>query len=367
MAWTDELKNNIQTVEELQAHIPIADSEVEDIRRIIEMHPMSVTRYYMSLIDKNNPEDPLMKMINPTVCELNLDGSYDTSGEQDNTVLPGVQHKYSSTVLITTTNQCAAYCRYCFRKRIVGHGELDVLSIVRSALPYLRSHPEAYNLLISGGDPLILSTESLRAILEELSSVDTLLYIRFGTKTPVVLPQRITEDPELVELLAEHSNRQRQIYIVTHFNHPRELTPESVAAVTKLRQAGIVVNNQSVLMRGVNDDPLILSELLRRCVSHGINPYYVFQCRPVKRVKNHFQLTLAEGIEIVEQAKASLDGHAKRFKFVMSHLTGKVEIVGRIGDEVYLKYHQAKDAVNVGRFFKRKLTSTAGWLDDLSL
>lgn len=367
MAWVDELKNNIQTVEDLRAHIPIADTQVEDIRRIVQLHPMSVTRYYMSLIDKENPGDPLMKMINPTVCELNLDGSYDTSGEEENTVLPGVQHKYASTVLITTTNQCAAYCRYCFRKRVVGHGELDVVSIVRSSLEYLRNHPEVYNLLISGGDPLTLPTESLRAILEELRSVDTLLFIRFGTKTPVVLPQRITEDPDLVRLLADFSSQQRQIYIVTHFNHPRELSPEAVAAVTMLREAGLVVNNQTVLMRGVNDDPEVLAELMRRCVSHGINPYYVFQCRPVKRVKKHFQLPLSEGLEIVEQAKVALDGHAKRFKYIMSHLTGKVEIVGRIGDEIYLKYHQAKDAVNVGRFFKRRLTPNAGWLDELEI
>jgi len=154
--------------------------------------------------------------------------------------------------------------------------------------------------------------------------------------------------------------------VVTQFNHPREVTDESASAVDALLSAGVVVNNQSVLLRGVNDDPDVLASLQSRLVGIGVNPYYVFQCRPVKRVKSSFQVTLSRAYRIVEDAKARLDGHSKRFKFVMSHRSGKIEVVGVMGDWIYFRYHQAKDPDDMGRFFRRRLTPGAGWLDELA-
>ena len=157
----------------------------------------------------------------------------------------------------------------------------------------------------------------------------------------------------------------QKIYAVTQFNHPREITQESVAAVESLICSDVIVNNQTVLLHGVNDNPETLAELQNKLVGIGVNPYYVFQCRPVKRVKTHFQVPLYKGYKIVEDAKKLLNGHSKRFKYIMSHLSGKIEIVGVMDDYIYFKYHQAKDYDNIGKLFKKKLNKTAGWLDEL--
>jgi L-lysine 2,3-aminomutase len=182
-----------------------------------------------------------------------------------------------------------------------------------------------------------------------------------------VFPKRILDDDQLVPLLRKYSRKDKRVYVVTQYNHPREITEDSIAAVERLHDSGVVLNNQTVLLKGVNDSPEVLAELQHRLVKIGIGPYYVFQCRPVKRVKRQFQLSLWKGYEIVEEAKKRLDGHSKRFRYVMSHRSGKVEIVGIRGDEIYLKYHQAKNPVHYGKFFKRRLTRTAGWLDDLEV
>jgi L-lysine 2,3-aminomutase len=152
---------------------------------------------------------------------------------------------------------------------------------------------------------------------------------------------------------------------VTQFEHPREITADSTEATDRLIRAGVVLINQAIVLKGVNDDPIIMAELHSKLVKAGIGPYYVFQCRPVKRVKRRFQVPLKQGYKIVEGAKAMLDGPSKRFRYVMSHRSGKIEILGIAGDEIYLKYHQARDPGNLGKFFKRRLVPDAGWLDDL--
>lgn len=365
MNWINELKNNITSLDEMKQFIHVNEREETALSMVMEQHPMSITRYYLSLIDENDPGDPIRKMIVPSIDELHMDGSYDTSGEASNTIMPGLQHKYGSTALIISTNRCAAYCRFCFRKRMVGLPNSEVISKFLDAAAYIREHREITNVLITGGDSLILPTETLKVFLEELAQIDHLDFIRFGSRIPVVFPQRIIEDRELQKLLTHFTRHHKQVYVVTHFNHPNEFTPASELAIEILKECGIVVNNQSVLFKDVNDNPETLASLMRHLVRNGINPYYVFQCRPVKRVKSHFQVPLSEGYAIVEEAKKELDGHAKRFKYIMSHRTGKIEIVGIMGDEIILKYHQAKDPELMGKLFKRKLVPGAGWLDDL--
>ncbi len=365
MIWRKELKNNITTLEDLEKYIYISDKDRKILADVIELHPMSITRYYMSLIDRDNLNDPLLKMMVPSIDEMNTIGSYDTSGESDNTKLTGLQHKYSQTALILSTNHCTAYCRFCFRKRMVGKSNDEIVSRFREAVSYIREHKEITNVLISGGDPFFLDTRVLKIFLEELKDIEHLEFIRFGTRTPVVFPQRIYEDDELVDYMSHYANTYHKIYVITHFNHSNEITPESKKACSRLRNAGIIVQNQTVLTKGVNDDAAVLAALLSDLVKAGVLPYYVFQCRPVSRVKGHFQLSLKEGYEIVEKAKARLNGHGKGFRFIMSHVTGKIEILGIIEDEIYLKYHQAKNPDNIGRLFKKKLTENAAWLDDL--
>lgn len=364
MTWETQLKESIRTIQEASSALGIAPGEKTRLKHVVERHPMCVPPYYLSLINPDDPNDPVRAMAVPSVDELNLMGSYDTSGEKDNTKMPGLQHKYPQTAIILSTNRCAMYCRHCFRKRLVGLPNHELLRRFDDAATYVRRHREINNVLISGGDPFVLSTSVIARFLEMLSDIRHLSFIRVGTRIPVTLPHRITHDPDLLQLLSKHSLPDRRIYVITQFNHPREITEEASAAVDCLIRSGIVVNNQTVLLRGVNDDPECLALLQNNLTGIGVNPYYVFQCRPVKRVKHHFQVPLHHGYEIVEAAKTMLNGHSKRFRFIMSHKKGKIEIVGRKGDVLFFKFHQARDPRNIGKFFSREVHPQAGWLLD---
>ena len=365
MAWEKELEESISTIAQLGDYIELTPELEQQLQEIVAIHPMRITQYYMSLIDKHDPNDPIRKMAVPSEEELNLFGSYDPSGERENTKMPGLQHKYAQTALILATNRCATYCRYCFRKRLVGLPTEEILQRFNDAVKYIENHEEINNVLISGGDPFVLSTGVIREFLETLSNIPHLDFIRFGTRVPVTFPDRIIEDDELVTLLENNSQENRRIYVVTQFNHPREITQKATDAVSRLIRSGVILDNQTVLLKAVNDDPETLAELQNKLVSIGVNPYYVFQCRPVKRVKNNFQVPLYKGYEIVDRAKKKLNGHSKRFKYIMSHQTGKIEIVGVMADYIYFKYHQARATEDIGKFFKRKINKTAGWLDEL--
>ena len=365
MAWEKELEESISTIAQLRNYIELRPEMEQQLQEIVAIHPMRITQYYMSLIDKHDPNDPIRKMAVPSEEELNLFGSYDPSGERENTKMPGLQHKYAQTALILATNRCATYCRYCFRKRLVGLPTEEILQRFNGAAKYIENHEEINNVLISGGDPFVLSTGVIKEFLEKLLNIPHLDFIRFGTRVPVTFPVRILEDAELLTVLENNSQENRRIYVVTQFNHPREITQKATDAVSRLIRSGVILDNQTVLLKGVNDDPETLAELQNKLVSIGVNPYYVFQCRPVKRVKNNFQVPLYKGYEIVDRAKKKLNGHSKRFKYIMSHQTGKIEIVGVMADYIYLKYHQARATENLGKFFKRKINKTAGWLDEL--
>jgi len=231
------------------------------------------------------------------------------------------------------------------------------------AANYIAKHQEINNVLISGGDPLVLKNEIIERFLFVLTKIDHLSFIRFGSRVPATLPRRLS-DPQILAIFQKYSKNDKRLYVVTHFNHPREITPQSIRAVSNLIKVGVLLSNQTVLLRGVNDDPDTLATLMNRLVSIGVTPYYVFQCRPVKRVKHHFQVPICDGVRIVEKAKANCNGLSKRFKYVMSHITGKIEILGMMDMAIYFKYHEAKDRKNLGVMFKRQVDEEAGWLDD---
>ncbi len=365
MAWEEEFRNNIRTVEDLAELVDITGAEKKKLMKVVNRHPMSVTRYYAALIDWNDPDDPLRKMTIPSEGELDSAGIYDQSGEQQNTKLPGLQHKYTKTALILTTNKCTTFCRYCFRKRLVGLPTDETVHRLTDAVKYIRKHPEINNVLLSGGDPLSLPTRIVRKYIEKLSEIDQLDFIRIGTKVPVTMPRRISEDRELYELLKETSIKKKRIFVSTQFNHPREITPAARRSINTLQRAGVVTNNQTVLMKGVNDNPETMAELQRALTGMGVIPYYVFQCRPVKRVKKVFQVPLADGFRIVERARSMLDGYSKRYRYVMSHWDGKIAISGMDDEYFYFRFHQARNPKNDGKFFKRKFDPEATWLDDL--
>ncbi|MCW4046180.1 MAG: KamA family radical SAM protein [Candidatus Bathyarchaeota archaeon] len=358
-----ELEKSISTIEQLKEFVQFSPEEEAQLEQVIQIHPMRVSPYYLSLIDWNNPDDPIRKMALPSGEELNLEGFYDTSGEAENTKMPGLQHKYSETALILATNRCAVYCRHCFRKRLVGLPTEEILKRFEEAAEYVANHEEINNVLISGGDPLVLKTEIIEQFLKALTKIDHLKFIRFGSRVPVTLPSRLN-GPNILALFKKYSKSDKRLYVVTQFNHPREITPQSIRAVSNLIKAGVLLSNQTVLLRGVNDDPDTLATLMNRLVSIGVAPYYVFQCRPVKRVKHHFQVPLCEGVRIVEKAKMHCNGHSKRFRYIMAHRNGKIEVLGIMDGEIYFKYHQAKDRRNLGVMFKRQVDEQAGWLDD---
>ena len=363
MTWQEEYRENITSAEELRKVLPMTDEEYRLIHEEAERFPMAVSRYYCSLIDPSDPDDPIRKMAVPSSTGSSLEGLLDTSGEHSNTVLPGIQHKYRQTTLVLVSSQCAMYCRYCFRRRLVGYEGEDPTARVEDLVGYLHEHPEINNCLLSGGDAFIQGTEELAKWLDALCEEPQLDFIRFGSRTPVTFPSRITGDAELLDLLSR-AGKKKQLYLITHFNHPRELTPEAVAAVRALQDRRIIVKNQTVLLKGVNDDPEVLGTLLRKVSSYGIVQHYIFQCRPVVGATNYFQVPLLEGSRIVKAALAMQNGLGKCADYTMSHVTGKIRILGEMGDgELVLQYKQAKDPSRIGAIFTRKVEPDAKWLD----
>ncbi|MCW4022903.1 MAG: KamA family radical SAM protein [Candidatus Bathyarchaeota archaeon] len=361
-----QIQNSICTIEQLKQFTNLSSVEEKKLKKLVEKHPMRVTPYYMSLIDWKDEKDPIKKMAIPSINELNLEGSYDTSGEVENTKMSGLQHKYSQTALILATNKCAMYCRHCFRKRLVGLQTKEIIDRFEDAANYIKQHKQINNVLVTGGDPLVLKNEIIEKLLSILSGLPQINFIRFGSRAPVTYPSRF-EDKKLLQILTKNCHPNRRIYVVTQFNHPREITKQSIKAVDNLMKSGIIVNNQTVLLKGVNDNPETLSELLNGLVRIGVVPYYLFQCRPVKRVKCNFQVPLARAIEIVEETKKHCNGLSKRFRFIMSHRAGKIEILGIFNNKVYFKYHQAKNKNKIGKIFTKQINENACWLEDLEI
>ncbi len=351
--------------EDISSKLGLDNEQVKEMNDLLDQYPMLIPEYYYSLIDFDDPNDPIMKMSIPSTYEFNRDGSFDTSGEGDNTILPGLQHKYAQTALILSTNKCAMYCRHCFRKRLVGLSTEEVVDHLDDIVAYIKEHDEISNILISGGDSFVNSNSVLKKYLEGLTDIPHLDFIRFGTRTPVVLPSRISEDKELLEILKEYGKK-KHLMVVTQFNHPKEVTDEAKKAIRALLDANVSVRNQTVLLGGINDSPEVLADLFKSLTSIGITPYYVFQCRPVTGVKSNFQIPLKRGIEIVEGAKSIQNGLGKSFRYCLSHPTGKIEILGTMPNgELAFKYHETKNIKDNGRLFTMELDDDAGWLYDL--
>jgi KamA family protein len=363
MTWIEEMRGSVTSVEELEQHITLTPDEREKMKHITDKYPMSITPYYLSLIDKDDPDDPIRKMCIPSAMETDLSGSFDTSGEFKNTKMEGLQHKYAETALILSTNVCAMYCRHCFRKRLVGISDEETIKMLDHIADYIGQHKEIDNVLISGGDALMNSNRVIERLLMRLTEMDHLNFIRIGSRIPVVLPSRIYKDKELLGILHRYAANKR-IYLVTQFNHPRELTAKARLAIERLLYNEVIVSNQTVLLKGVNDDPDVLAELMNRLTRCGVVPYYLFQCRPVKGVKKQFQVPLLEASRIVDEARSKLNGHAKRFKFAMSHEGGKIEIIGILkNSEMVFKYHQPKDQKDSGRIFIQTVRDDQCWLE----
>lgn len=341
----------------------LGEREIAGLKRVTDRFAFRASDYYLSLIDWDDPADPIRRIIVPDLQELDEWGRLDPSDEKTYTVTPGLEHKYNSTALFLVSNVCEGICRYCFRKRVFIDPRSACLKDISAAVAYVRGHEEITNVLLTGGDPLALVTSKLRDIIRRLRTIEHVEIIRIGTKMPAFNPYRILDDPTLPEIIETYSTKRKKIYLMTHFVHPRELTEPAVEGVGLLQKAGALVANQTPLIRGINDDPQVLGDLLGKLSFIGAVPYYIFQCRPA--IGNRaYTVPIEEGYKIVEQAKALVSGLAKRARFVMSHSTGKIEIVGMTRGRVYFKYHRAADDADSGRFFIVKRNPNAYWLDD---
>lgn len=368
--WWNELKNNINSIDKLKQYIHLDSDEEDKLRDVVDNHPMNIPRYYLSLIDQNDPHDPIKKMAFPSEDELVIAGAMgettkDPYGDDKHNKGNGILHKYPYSALIVATDYCSMYCRHCFRKAIVGLPNDKTVENFQRALEYIKEHKEITNVIISGGDPMLIDTPKLKKMLDGLKEIEHINYVRIGTRTPVVYPLRFFDD-ELLEYFKEF-NRVKTLYMPTHFNHVNEITPTAKEAILRIREAGVTVNNQAVLLKGVNDTVEDIEDLMNGLVKIGVNPYYLYQCMPVSRVRNHFQLPLKQGIDLVDKAKERLDGYAKRFKFIMGHDKGKIEIVGRIEDKLILKHIHSRPEFphDASKMMIMKLDDKAGWLDDM--
>ncbi|MCP3890530.1 MAG: KamA family radical SAM protein [Desulfobulbaceae bacterium] len=368
--YLKELKNNITTIDDLKQYLPLSPQEEADLRKVVDIHPMNIPRYYLNLIDIENPEDPVRKLCIPDAQELVVAGTMgettkDPYGDDKHDKGNGVLHKYDYTALVVTSEYCAMYCRHCFRKRMVGlTNDLTVKNFEKAA-SYIAEHTEITNAIMSGGDPLMLPTRVLEKMLNALKGIKHLNHVRIGSRVPVSYPIRLFDD-DLISLLKDF-NAEKTLFIPTHFNHAQEITPVSTEAIRRIRNAGVTVNNQAVLLSGVNDSVEALVDLMNGLLRIGVNPYYLYQCMPVARVRHHFQVPLKKGVDIVDQARRHFDGYAKRFKYIIGHDIGKLEICGRIGDKLILKQLHARSGheEEVSRLLVRQLTGNGGWLDDL--
>ncbi|RFB86045.1 lysine 2,3-aminomutase [Rhizobium leguminosarum bv. trifolii] len=323
-----------------------------------------VTRFYREQIVNSEYYDQLKFIVEPSFEEFDSTGNLDTSGEHDNTVVTGFQHKYPQTGLLLATDRCASYCRYCFRKRIVGKESDEIAADLGQIARYIGNHPEMTNVLVSGGDPFVLSTRRLHEILDHLLPFPHLNSIRFGTKALAYAPKRF-DDPTLGTLFKRIHEAGKAALIVTHFDHIGEISLDAERNIRSLRARGVQFLNQSVLLAKVNDDPEILAATFAKCHQMGVRPYYLFQGRPVKGA-SHFQVSLRRGLEITRGINQRLSGIQKTFKYIMSHYTGKIEILDLgVDGQVYMRYHQNKAKEKIGKIFSRPYLEGASWLDDL--
>ncbi|WII37202.1 KamA family radical SAM protein [Paenibacillus thiaminolyticus] len=350
-------------VTDIEKITQIPETERKRLKQITEKFVFRVNDYYLNLIDWNDPDDPIRKLVIPNTGELQEYGRWDASDEDTNYVVPGCQHKYGTTALLIVSEVCGAYCRYCFRKRLFRNDVKEAMSDVNPGLAYIADHPEINNVLLTGGDSLILATPKLRMILERLRAIPHVQIIRLGSKMPVFNPMRIYEDEALLDTIREFSSADKRIYVMAHINHPREITAEAKRGFEALHQAGAIVVNQTPVLHGINDNADVLGELLDKLSWAGVTPYYFFINRPVAG-NREFVLPLKDVYRVVEEAKAKTSGLGKRVRLSMSHTSGKIEILAIEDGKAYLKYHQSRDN-QYGRFMVLDCPDDAAWFDDL--
>ncbi len=302
--WHWQVKNRVETLEDLKKYLNLTEEEEEGVRRTLGRLRMAITPYYLSLIDLEDEYDPIRRQAVPTAHELES-APYEAADplhEDTDSPVKGLTHRYPDRVLFLVTDQCSMYCRHCTRRRFAGQTDCAVpMEQIEKCIEYIRQHEEVRDVLLSGGDALMLGDGLLERIIAELRTIEHVEIIRIGSRTPVVCPQRIT--PELCAMLKKY----HPIWVNTHFNHPNEITPEAAAACARLADAGIPLGNQSVLLAGVNDCVHVMKKLVNELVYIRVRPYYIYACDPSLGL-SHFRTPVSKGIEIMEGLRGHTSG-----------------------------------------------------------
>lgn len=358
--WNQLFEESKRTLSDLCELFDVPEDEVAALQPLADRYPILISPYYLRLMNKWDATDPIRLMCLPHVATPADDGA---SAIEESSAILGGQHKYLQSVLIVSNDQCFTYGRHLYRRDFSRVSDDEASLRIPKLAEYISDHPEVDNISIGGGDAFLNSNERIGSYLKAFAFLPSISYIRFNTSVPATFPQRITEDDgELLALLARYA-KAKAIVVVTQFNHPREFTDEACAAVRLLREAGCTVRNEAVLLHGVNDDPATLLELMNCLVQAGIDPYYLYQCRPASGIADGFQVPLAEAMRTVIAAKGDMSGMAKSFRFIMSHPTGKIEMLGFADDgRAVFQYHEARAEEDRARIFTCELADDQTWL-----
>ena len=304
--WKWQISNRIETLDTLKKCINLTSAEEDGIKQSLKTLRMAITPYYLSKMDLENQNCPIRKQAIPTIAELHNTAAdlIDPLYEDEDSPTPGITHRYPDRVLFLITDQCSMYCRHCTRRRFAGqHDAESPKERIDNAIEYIKKTPVIRDVVLSGGDALLINDKLLESIIARLQNIPHIEIIRIGTRVPVVCPQRITD--ELCDMLKKY----HPIWLNTHFNHPNEITPEAKTACEKLANAGINIGNQSVLLRGVNDCPDIMKKLVCGLVKIRVRPYYIYQCDLAMGLE-HFRTPVSKGIEIIEHLRGHISGFA---------------------------------------------------------
>ena len=302
--WQWQLRNRIYTVEQLRQVIELTAEEEEAVERKQGRLVMAIPPYWAALMDPKDPNCPIRKQAVPTTDEFEI-GPHDMRdpcGEDTDMPVKGLVHRYPDRVLFLVTEQCAMYCRHCTRRRLVGVNN-GLMNTYEPAFEYLRAHTEVRDVLISGGDPLMMTDVRLDKILTELRAIPHLEFIRIGSRTPVTMPQRVT--PGYCAVLKKH----KPIWMSLHFCHPKEVTPRLKKAMDMLSESGVPLGSQTVLLKGINDNPEVMKKLMHELLKVRVRPYYIYQCDPAQGI-SHFRTSVETGIKIMEALRGHTTGYA---------------------------------------------------------
>jgi lysine 2,3-aminomutase len=304
--WRWQLRHRVTKLEQLQEILQLIPEEIEGIQQSKGRLALAVTPYFVSIMDSSNPNCPIRRQAIPRIeeCHLSKNDMVDPCGEDKNSPVAGLVHRYPDRVLLLVTDQCATYCRYCTRRRLVGSNERPITQVnFEEVLKYLKSHKKVRDVLLSGGDPLLLENERLEEILSRLRTIPHIELLRIGTRAPVTLPQRITVG--LVRMLKKY----HPLMISIHFTHPKEITDAVRRACNELADAGIPLGSQTVLLKGINDKPYVMKKLVHELLKIRVRPYYIYQC-DLAMGTEHFRTSVATGIQIIEKLRGHTTGYA---------------------------------------------------------